>query len=394
MTASSVKNFKKGEVLFNEGESIEHLLFINSGKVKTFLSRNKTAIELHQYSGTCVFGETGITTTSKFLYSAMAMSDVTALIIPIEGMKTLIENTPQLEKALFKSLIEQSKILFTAVKNFKIASDTSPCPEELIPRLFGGIFYFILHIGTKIPQEGASPTTLKVKCSWSQLKQYCFRIFSLPLDKVENACNILCKLGFAEFIYESNEDEPELGPQLTQLIFNDFYKIEQFFEFYQYYYFRSGKGEMLKVDENIHQIVRGILDFSQKEEVDRKGVIRVPLNILLETIKAKLNISITSTHWTLFDQRGLFSKRSQVDNVFYFSFNLEEFQRFYNSSRFLREIHKWNDTGSVNPKDLENPIPQQQQQIANVGGATVKCPKCQAIVSAQQKFCGECGAKL
>jgi hypothetical protein len=71
------------------------------------------------------------------------------------------------------------------------------------------------------------------------------------------------------------------------------------------------------------------------------------------------------------------------------AFHLDDYQKTYLAWRFLREIAKWNASGSINPKDPEFPTVN-----SPTAGEELHCPECQAIVGSQQKFCGECGAKL
>lgn len=374
------RKFKKGEMLFQENENIDSLLLIQSGRVKTFLQRAKSTIELQQINAPTVLGEHLILGAAKQTYSCVAITDVTVLEIPVDGIRTLLDSTNQMMKFLVKALIDQLKNTNSSLKALKIEGDNSPCSDEMVPRLFGGIYHFINHVGEK-QKDG------RVLCSWPQMKQYTFRIFNLNQEKVENVCHLLVKFKMAEYVFEKLDEDPNAPEQLSKIYFTDHSKIEQFFDFFQYYFFKSGKQDFLKVDQTLFNLVRGILQATEKESPDRQGQIRAPLNTVLEFIKTTHNITVSATHWTLLDQKGLFTKRHDVDGVFNIVFNLEEFQRCYNAWRFIREINKWNQTGSINPKDPEFPVVVQSEVAA-------KCPQCQSTIQAQQKFCGECGAKI
>lgn len=374
------RKFKKGEVIFQENENIESLLLIQSGRVKTFLQRTKNTIELQQINAPSVLGENLILGAAKQNYSCIALSEVTVLEIPVEGIRALLEGANQMMKFLVKAILDQLKNSNSSVKALKIEGDNSPCSDETVPRLFGGIYHFINHVGEK-QKDG------RVLCSWPQMKQYTYRIFNLKQEKVENACHILVKLKLAEYVYEKLDDEPNSPEQLSKIHFTRHNDIEQFFDFYQYYFFKSGKQDFLKVDDTLFNLVRGILQATETEVPDKQGQVRAALNTVLDFIKITHNISVSATHWTLLDQKGLFTKRHDVNGTFNLVFNLEEFQRSYNAWRFIREINKWNNCGSVNPKDPEFPAVVQAD-------AGLKCPQCQANTQIQQKFCGECGAKI
>jgi CRP-like cAMP-binding protein len=379
-TQQQVIKIKKGEMLFHENENIESIFLIQSGRVKTFLQRSKSNIELQQINAPTVLGESLILGPAKQTYSCLAITDVTLLQIPIDGIRSLLEGSNQMMKFLIKALIDQLKNSNTSLKALKIEGDNSPCSDEMIPRLFSGVYHFINHIGEKQKDS-------RVMVSWPQMKQYTYRMFNLNQEKVENVCHILVKFKMAEYVFEKIDEDPQAPEQLSKIYFSDHNKIEQFFDYFQYYFFKSGKQDFLKVDDTLFNLVRGILQATEKESPDKQGQVRAPLNTVLDFIKNTQGISVTATHWTLLDQKGLFSKRHDVNGIFNIVFNLEEFQRSYNAWRFIREITKWNQTGNVNPKDPEFP-PIVQLESGH------KCPQCQANIQTIQKFCGECGAKL
>jgi hypothetical protein len=384
------KKFKKNDILFNEGDPIQSLLIVQTGKIKGVLPRAKGNVEVLTLNGPCVLGEMALSGVLKQNFTAMALNDVTALEIPLEGTKSVIENGSQIIKLLIKSIVDQEKNLFNEVKIFKLESDSSPCPVEIIPRLFGGIFHFINHIG-KRESDG------RVLVQWLQMKQYTSRIFNLQTEKVENVCQMLAKFGWVDFIIEKPEDDPEAPEQLMKIYFKNVNQIESFFEYYQYFSNKSGKQEFLKPEETMFHLIRGILHFGLKETPDKNGNVRFLLNPLLEMLKKDFNISISASSWTMLENKGLFCRRQQMsDGQFFLSFALDEFERTYNAWRFIREINKWNVNGSVNAKEPEFVL-----APANANGATtatavssVPCPACQAQVQSNQKFCGECGAKI
>jgi hypothetical protein len=378
--SQQTRKYKKGELIFQESEAIDKLFLIHSGKVKTFLQRGKNPIELQQISAPSVLGENMIFSSAKQMYSCISLTEVTLLEIPVESLKVQIEGSGQIIKFLIKALVDQLKNLNSSVKTFRLESDNAPCSDEIVPRLFGGVFHYISHLGEK-QKDG------RVLVSWPLMKQYTSRIFNLNQEKVENLLHILTKFKMAEYVFEKLDDDPSTSEQLSKIYITNPNKIEQFFDFFQYYFYKSGKQDFLKVDETLFHLVRGILQATEKETPDRQGNIRAPLNMVLESVKTNQSINVTATHWTLLDQKGLFSKRHDVNGIFYILFNLEEFQRCYNGWRFIREIAKWNQTGTVNPKEPEF-------TLSNTTESALKCPGCQNTIQAHQKFCGECGAKL
>ena len=379
-TQAGSKKFKKGDLLFSENESIESLLFIQSGRVKFFIPRAK-GIEIQILNAPFITGELALVSSNKYPLSAVALSEISAFEIPIESAKQTFESAPQFFKTLTKGMVEQAKTLISELKSLKLELDPSPCPPELIPRLFGGFYHTIKHIGKPLQNQ-------LIEIDWPLMKKYSSRIFNLPQEKVEAMINLMAKFGNVEFQFEKIDDDTELPEQLAKIKIKNYEMLERFFEFYQYYFYKSGKQDILKYEESIFNLVRGLLTLSSSAAPDKNGTIKVDLTNLLDHLKKEFNLNIVASHWQVLENKGLFSKRAQgSDGNFYISFHLDDFQNAFLAWRFLREIAKWNATGFINPKDPEYPV------IVHSFGDE-HCPECNALTLSQQKFCGECGAKL
>lgn len=384
MSQTGAHKFKKGDLIFSEGDAITSLFFIQSGRVKFFLPRGK-GIDFLLLNAPFVTGELALYSSGKYPLSAVALSEISAFEIPIDSAKVTLENAPQFFKTLTKGMVEQVKSLVTELKSYKLDLDPAPCAPEIIPRLFGGVFHTIKHTGKVMPDQS-------VEVDWGVMKKYTYRIFNLSQDKVEGINNLMAKFGNAQFKMEKIDDDPESPEQLSKIYYKNYQLLETFFEFYQFYFYKSGKQDILKYEEPIFNIVRGLLTIANDISPDRTGTVKLELNLLLEHLKKEFALNVTASHWQVLENKGLFSKRAQgSDGKFYISFHLDDFQKTFLAWRFLREIAKWNILGSVNPKEPEFPAAAPANPAK--GGETI-CPECKAPTNSLQKFCGECGAKL
>jgi hypothetical protein len=381
MSQNSGRKFKRGEILFNEGDIISNLYFVSSGRVRLFMPRG-AGIDIQNLNAPFVTGELALYSNAKYPFSGMAMTEVTAHEIPIETARQTLESTPQLFKTLSKSLVDQLRAFGTELRNAKVDSDPSPCPPELIPRLFGAMFHTIKHTGKLIDER-------TIEVDWPTMKKYTNRIFNISLDKIDAVTNILVKFGNAEIKMAKDELDPEAPEHVASVTYRNYQDLEDFFEFYQYYFFKPGKQDILKYDEPIFNMVREMLNLAESTTPDRTGNVKLDLNQLLEKIKKEHNLNVSASHWQMLEAKGLFSKRAQSsDNKFYMMFHLMDFKKTYQAWRFIREIGKWNTQGHVNPKEPEFPV------TTNNNQSDAACPECKAPINSQQKFCGECGTKI
>ncbi|MEY4617592.1 MAG: hypothetical protein RJB66_2552 [Pseudomonadota bacterium] len=382
MSNNGVRKFVRGDLLFSENDPIKTILLVQSGRVKLFLPRG-TGIDVITLTAPFILGELALVASARYPLSATAMTEVSALEIPLEAAKQTVDGAPQFFKTLTKGLIEQLRAFSQEFKNQKLEFDPTPCPSELIPRLFGGLYHSVQHLGRVNDDE-------TVEADWLALKKYSNRIFNLPQDKIDSINHILVKMGIAEYIYSKNPEDESAPEQLTSVRYKNFLNVLTFLDFYQFYFYKTGKQEILKYDEIIFNLVRTMIKQTHESPPDRTGNVKLDLNQLVDGLKKEYDQTVTAHHWPLLDAKGLFTKRAQnPDGSFYIAFHREDFEKTFEGWRFLREIHKWNSTGSVNPKE-----PEFAERSEILAPMAKECPDCKAPVVELQKFCSECGAKL
>lgn len=381
MSQNGVRKFRRGDLIFSENEAITALLFVNSGRVKYFIPRG-SGIDLQTLNAPFVIGELALFSTARYPLSAVAMTDVTVFEMPLKTARQTLDTAPQFFKTLTKGLVEQVRTLLFELRSQKLEFDPTPCPSEIIPRLFGGIYHTIKHLGHPIDDQ-----TLEV--DWGAMKKYTNRIFNLPQDKVEGVNNIMAKFGSLDFNFSQDSENPEAPPQLSTIVYKDVSHLESFFDFYQFYFYRGGRQEILKFDEPVFNIVRGLYELSKEASPDKTGTVKIDLDAHLDFLKKEHALNVSASHWQLLEAKGLFTKRSQTsDGKSTIAFHLEDVQKTYQAWRFLREIHKWNNTGAINPTEPEFPAPAPSATLDS------QCPDCKTSVNQNQKFCSQCGAKL
>ncbi|WP_413291540.1 cyclic nucleotide-binding domain-containing protein [Bdellovibrio sp. HCB337] len=379
----SMKTVKKGEVVYTEGDKIQNVLLIQTGAVNLCLARNKKNIDMFQVGASQILGEQVLIGQNTHVTTAIATTETKYLEIPVDAFKAQFESSPQMFKIIMKSLTERLKTATADVKSSRMEKDGTPCPEDQIARVFGTIFHAANHKGEKRNE--------RVVIDWGLFRQYSQRVFGESLKRLEQAVNILVKLKLA--MYEMGKDPDDLeGPELIQkLHIFDMTAIENFFEFYQYYYFKGGKSEVIKIEDTVVTILGGLLSCAEGQPLDRFGVVSVPFPKIVDYFKNELGMNFTPDTLTRLENKGLFAKRKTMsgNNEVQLQFELKEFTGFHKNWRVLREVDKWNEKGFVDPQE-----PEKKPVKKAAAGSSIKCPSCSADAQEGQKFCGECGHKL
>jgi hypothetical protein len=376
----SVTTFKKGDVIFREGDKITSIMLIQSGGVQLCHIRGKKNIELAQLGPTHVLGEFALMGAGTYFTSAVATAETQILELPTASVKQQVEASPQPIKVLVKSILERSKVSLSEMKVYKMDKDPAPCPEDQVAKIFGTLFHTANHKGEK--KDG------KVSIDWTTLRQYGQRIFGEGAKRLEQALCILVKLKLAQFEMGKNPDNPSGADEIQRVHFFALQPLEDFFEFYQYYYFKGGKSELLKPDDFVEQFVKCMVQLALTAEVDRFGIVSLDYGKAVEKVKADMNLTLSADHFVRLENKGVMVSRKQNSaGQVLVQFEVKELRKMLDIWRILREIAKWNEKGMVDMNETE----MSEKKKAT---ATAACPSCQAELKAPQKFCAECGYKL
>jgi hypothetical protein len=376
----SQRTLKKGEFLFKEGDKIGAVYLIQSGGINQCLVKGKKNIDLFQLGPAQVLGEQVILGQSTFNTSAVASAETKVLEIPVETLKQTYEGAQQMTKVLLKSLADRLRLSTNEVRSSKLEKDSSPCPEDQVAKIFGAVFHTANHKGDR-----SQPNRVIVE--WSMMKQYCQRVMGESPRRMEQVVNILVKLKLALYEMGKAPDNPDGPDEIQKVHFLDLGLVESFFEFYQYYFFKGGRSELLRVDEVCLNMVDGLLKLVDGVEPDRFGVVSIEFAKFSEYCKNELSFALNNDHFSRLENKGVFMKRRTVGNGVLLQFEFKEFRSILQSWRTLREIDKWNEKGFVDMDEKD----EKPKKKATGGPA---CPACSVELQAGAKFCHECGHKI
>ncbi len=376
---SSQKIYKKGEVLFRDGDKISHIVLIQKGAVSQCLIRGKKNIDLFQLGINQVLGEGIIAGQTTHTTAAITTVETSVLEIPADIFKQQYEAAPQFLKMVLKSLADRMKLAISDVRSSRMEKDSSPCPDEGVPKVFAAIFFAGNHKGEK-QKDG------KLEVEWTVMKSYVQRVLGESPKRMEQAINILVKLKLAEYVMGKLPEDPEGPDVIQQVLFYDISVVEAFFEFFQYYLYKPGKGDLIKYDEFCANLLEMFIKCATGTEPDRFGVVSLDFAKVQEQIKNEINVNLNNDHLLRLEQKGIMAKRRNVEGQgVKLEFEIKEYRNIFFTWKIIREIDKWNEKGFVD-------INEKEEKKKKPDGPT--CPQCSAATIPQQKFCGDCGAKL
>lgn len=115
------KTYKRGEIIFSEGEPGNGFYIVGHGKVKIFkLSFAGKEQILHIYGPGKPFGEVPVFTGKHFPASAMAITNTTLLFFPRDAFVTLIGENPSLSLNMMAVLSMRLRQFTVMVENLSL----------------------------------------------------------------------------------------------------------------------------------------------------------------------------------------------------------------------------------------------------------------------------------
>lgn len=378
--SSLQKTYKRGDVIYKEGDKITHVIFVQTGAVQQTLLRNKKNVEVSTCGANSVLGEAGVVGVPTYNIAAVAAQETKTLEVPLDTFKAQIEAAPQFLKMLIKSFGERLHKAMQEIRSQKMANDSTPCPDDSVPQVFGAIFFTVSHKGVK-QKDGKS-----YEIDWMVFRQYCQRIMGESLKRVEGAVDILVKMKLANYVMGKPPEDPEGPDQKMAVMFFDLQPIEAFFEFFQYYYYKPGKSDLLKVEDSATQVVQLMLKCVEKVEPDRFGTVSIEYAVFADKMQEELGVKLTADHFVRLEAKGVFNKRRTTADKVYIDFDLKEYRNILYSWKLIKEVNKWNERGYV---DLD-----EKEEVRKKKTDGPCCPQCGTGSVPEQKFCGECGFNL
>jgi hypothetical protein len=381
---SEIKVVKKGQFLFKAGDKIQSVFTIQSGQVNICLQKGNKIFDIMTVGNGYVFADLVVLGVNSYLYSGLAQSELKITEVPVEVFKREYEFLSVQHKTLIKTLADRLKWAVNEVKNSKQDKTAAPCAEDAIPRVFGSIFHVLNHKGLK---DGT-----KAKVDWMTLRNYSQRIFGESPKRIEQVTQILVKLKLGEYSFGRDPNNPDPEAPETDILGFEIYDLpalEAFFEFYQYYYYKGGKSELLKYDEANFNTLRLLLMAYADVTPDKFGVASKEFNSVVEFFK-QYGVSLGAGNFTSLESKGLFCKRKNTsEGKVLLQFDIKEFKVQIDIWSIIREIDKLNERGVVDMADIDDG-PKKKQVIEN----GIECGSCKSVVALDSKFCSECGAKV
>ena len=366
-----MRNLKRGELLIKPGDRPKNVYLVTSGRISVLQPKGDKNVELFQVSDQQVLGEELISTPNNWGGGfAVALSDARIIEVPAASVRELSETLRPEPKAIFKGIMERAKSTSNELKKIRVEKEQTPCPGDDTARVFGVILHSAKAVGRE--EDGA------FVADWEEFKSFAVDIFGEPQQRLEEACNVLLKLGYLERAPGSTEFQGIIQ-------FKDLVPVENFFEFYYSYHFKPNAKDMLRTNERSSRITDEFLKIAESTPMDRGGRVTLPYKPTIDAMKKAFDGKFEADQLFALQAKGLMVKHTADANGGTLMFIKQDWLQMLNNWRFLKEIELWNERGYVDPTTPGEALAAQAAEAAKKKAADEEAAAIAAALAAPGK---------
>ncbi len=281
--SKKVINLKKGQELFQEGDTPTAMYIIQKGRLAIVKKKGNTNITLAELKPGDLLGEMTFFDKAPRGAGAMATMDNTEVIeLPFAALDQQWAALPGWVKSIVKAVnghLRQANIKIRQLERTK-EEEKEVFPSHTITALMSILGFVTQRYGEKT-EEG-------LQVPFNRLRNYTIQVFQQATHKMNTLCEVL-----SEFDYATIE---QLGEGKVKLVVKDVDFIFRFVEFYNNQLF-SEQAKKNNINQNQLKTLQVAKFYGEKAEKNPKGFV-------------KLNITAISSH----SMREMGSKIS-VDEV-------------------------------------------------------------------------------
>lgn len=311
--AGQIKDLKKGEVLFREGDPSDCLYVIKKGIIAVTKAKGKGEIELAELKTGEMIGEMAFFDSKPRSAGGKAKTDSTVIVLPFSALYAQFNNFPEWLKAMVKTINAKLRDANARIKNLETlsADDTTMFPPHLITRLCGIISLVTYKAGEP---EGDG----KVVPYWT-LRTYCIQVFQQPTNKLDRIMEALQGFGIMKV-----EDLGEGKKKVTVLQHK---LLDGFVDWYNDYLFKD-ESKRITVEDKELPVIKALVFYGKKQTPNDKGEVQVSLTDIQNNSMKDLGYLVgTSSSDSLAEKKLVQDKQSAEGGVLTQKFVLKDLER-------------------------------------------------------------------
>lgn len=272
-----LKNLKKGEILFREGDQSDAMYVIKSGKIAILKNKGTSEVLLAELGPGDMLGEMAFFDNRPRSAGAKAAIDSVVIELPFKALNAQFKTFPEWLKAIVRTVNNHLRSANQKIKNLEksIEEETEYFPPHTVTRLMAVL-------GLVAAKFGADTEAGNREVPSTTLRRYTIQVFQLPTAKMQRLMEIL-----QTYNYMKIED---LGEDRLRLTLFDPDFIMKFTDFYNDWLFKS-EDKKVAIWEKELKPLKALAHFGKKETPNSAGLVRVNLTKIQSDCQTELGFA-------------------------------------------------------------------------------------------------------
>jgi CRP-like cAMP-binding protein len=307
-----IRDLKKGDILFKEGDPSDALFVIKKGRIAVTKTKGSGEIELAELGPGEMIGEMAFFDGKPRSAGGRAKVESQVIVLPFQSLYAQFKSFPEWLKAMVKTINAKLRDANAKIKNLESlnAQETVMFSPHQITRYCALISLIGYKSGKKENDSLVIP--------YSTLRNYCIQIFQQPTGKLDKMMDALQGLGLMQV-----EDLGEGRKKVSILKHN---LLSQFVDWYNDYIFKS-EDKRVTLEERELPVLKALAFYGKKAEIKADGSVTINLIEMQNNSMRDLNYLVNATDAdSLAEKKIVQDKQSGENNTLTLTFNLQEIE--------------------------------------------------------------------
>lgn len=310
--AGGIKQLRKGDILFREGDPSDAMYVIKKGKISITKAKGNSEIVLAELMPGEMLGEMAFFDNKPRSAGAKASTDADVIMLPFTALHAQFKTFPEWLRAMVKTVNSHLRSANQTIKNLQSTGkeDTEMFPPHTITCLSAILSLVGFKSGEKNEEGLVIPANL--------LRNYTIQIFKQPTHKMDRLMDELSALGYMKV--------EELGEGRRRLTILKHAQLSSFVDWYNEYLFKE-ESKRITVEEKEMPCLRALIFYGNKAQKDDKGRVVINLTDVQNSSMKDLGRVVDVNAPDSIISKGLCEEKQTAEGKIMLPFNLTELER-------------------------------------------------------------------
>ncbi len=292
--AGQVKELKKGDLLFREGDASDAMYVIKKGRIAITKTKGSGEVELAELGPGEMLGEMAFFDNKPRSAGARSKVDSVVIMLPFSSLYAQFKTFPEWLKAMVKNVNGKLRDANAKIKNLE--SNAAPETTAFTPHMITRLCAIISLIGFKAGQKEGDDVVIP----YTMLRNYCIQIFQAPTSKLDKMMEALQGLGVMKV--------EEIGEGRKKVTILKLEFLAKFVDWYNEYLFKD-ESKRVTITEKEMPGLKALMFYGSKLTPDAKGLVKVSLTDMQNNSMKDLNMLVNVNATDSLAEKGLVQEK-------------------------------------------------------------------------------------